>query len=405
MFRFFYICLLRLHPSRFRRRFAEEMLGIFDQSAGTRAAVPLLADAAVSLCRQWAFRQEFGKPAGVDVVAAHACDGVPVFYTCGSSIPPRGALLQGAVFSLAIFSAVCLLLGDRARHRTLLIGSHHPSPHLLPVQRPVIPSTDLTTEIEWEFPPDDDAARKLTSIYFRVVVVLETLDADHNLVISASEIANAPAALRKLDQNHDGKLNADECGQNFGNTARGAVRPTGAGIPKPAAGQKVSRAEAKADLAFLKRARLGFMRLHPVLAALDADHDGEISATEAENASAALKSLDKNGDGQLTPDEVLPDPVANQVVLFMSLDKNGDGNISKDERVGAYAELFRDLLDSADRNHDGLVTWLELMNEVRRRADLNNDGIVTQEEMQNAMASGAFGAREIGSRPPAKRRK
>src|SRR5512133_3610379 len=36
------------------------------------------------------------------------------------------------------------------------------------------------------------------------------LDADHDGAISNAEIANAPAALRSLDQNHDGKLTLDE---------------------------------------------------------------------------------------------------------------------------------------------------------------------------------------------------
>jgi hypothetical protein len=35
------------------------------------------------------------------------------------------------------------------------------------------------------------------------------------------------------------------------------------------------------------------MRSNPVLIALDADHDGEISATEIENAPAALRTLTK----------------------------------------------------------------------------------------------------------------
>jgi len=50
------------------------------------------------------------------------------------------------------------------------------------------------------------------------------------------------------------------------------------------------------------------MRFHPLLAALDADHDGEISAAEMQNAPAALKTLDRNHDGKLTPDEILPKP-------------------------------------------------------------------------------------------------
>jgi len=42
-----------------------------------------------------------------------------------------------------------------------------------------------------------------------------------------------------------------------------------------------------------------------VVGALDANHDGVIDAQEIANASAALKSLDKNGDGKLTPDEFM----------------------------------------------------------------------------------------------------
>ena len=45
---------------------------------------------------------------------------------------------------------------------------------------------------------------------------------------------------------------------------------------------------------------------HPVMDALDADHNGEISEEEINNATAALKSLDKNSDGKLTDDEIRP---------------------------------------------------------------------------------------------------
>jgi EF hand len=44
----------------------------------------------------------------------------------------------------------------------------------------------------------------------------------------------------------------------------------------------------------------------PLFAALDANHDGVIDQTEIANASAALLKLDKNGDGKLTRDELLP---------------------------------------------------------------------------------------------------
>ena len=45
-----------------------------------------------------------------------------------------------------------------------------------------------------------------------------------------------------------------------------------------------------------------------VIGALDANHDGVIDADEIANASEALKKLDKNGDGQLTPDEFMGPP-------------------------------------------------------------------------------------------------
>lgn len=48
----------------------------------------------------------------------------------------------------------------------------------------------------------------------------------------------------------------------------------------------------------------GQRRGNPIIAALDANHDGEIDATEISNAPAALRKLDKNGDGKLTRQEL-----------------------------------------------------------------------------------------------------
>lgn len=44
----------------------------------------------------------------------------------------------------------------------------------------------------------------------------------------------------------------------------------------------------------------------PLMAALDADNDGILSQEEIANASKALLTLDKNKDGQVTPDEYRP---------------------------------------------------------------------------------------------------
>jgi len=43
---------------------------------------------------------------------------------------------------------------------------------------------------------------------------------------------------------------------------------------------------------------------NPIMQVLDADKDGELSASEIENASNSLKALDKNGDNKLSGDEL-----------------------------------------------------------------------------------------------------
>jgi hypothetical protein len=61
MLRTFYRWLLRLHPRRFRERFAEEMLWIFDEIRTTRERAFLLGDAFNSLAMQWIVRSGMWK--------------------------------------------------------------------------------------------------------------------------------------------------------------------------------------------------------------------------------------------------------------------------------------------------------------------------------------------------------
>ena len=56
----------------------------------------------------------------------------------------------------------------------------------------------------------------------------------------------------------------------------------------------------------MERARREFMRANPALNALDADHSGDIPASEITRSSVALRKLDLNGDGRLTPNELIP---------------------------------------------------------------------------------------------------
>ena len=126
------------------------------------------------------------------------------------------------------------------------------------------------------------------------------LDANHDGVIDAQEIANAPAALKALDKNNDGQLTRDELmppRRGPGGPNNNAGGPPGRGLRNRAAGGPPSGATANDAQR---------PPLPPLIAALDANHDGVIDAQEIANAPAALKTLDKNSDGTLTRDELRP---------------------------------------------------------------------------------------------------
>jgi hypothetical protein len=59
--RFLYALLVGLHPSSFRKRFAQEMLLIFEEAANSWGAGSLFGDAILSLLRQWIIRSELWK--------------------------------------------------------------------------------------------------------------------------------------------------------------------------------------------------------------------------------------------------------------------------------------------------------------------------------------------------------
>jgi hypothetical protein len=121
---------------------------------------------------------------------------------------------------------------------------------------------------------------------------ITVLDANHEGVIDADEIANAAVALKKLDKNGE----ANSHWMNFCRRHPGAaVAPM---MPCPSAGC--------VRLPPSETGGAGHPPVPPIIAALDVNGDGVIDADELANAPAALKKLDKNGDGKLTPDEFRP---------------------------------------------------------------------------------------------------
>ena len=254
-----YSALIRLHPRYFREQFGPEMMAIFEQASGSQGR--LIADAFASLFRQWTCRPQ--------PVAAPAAGGSLFMSLEPYRIRPV-ALVYGAYATLALFVAVIFLIDHPAKTARWLVGMERAAKSVLPISRSSLEGQDLNSTVQLP-EPVVDPWKKLAVAYFKYLPVMKALDTDGDYTISGRELILAPAALRTLDRNHDGKLDPWECG-------------AAAGSPRPAA----------------------FIRRNPVLAVIDTDRNGELSAEEIANSSVSLQALDRNGDGRLTPDEYLP---------------------------------------------------------------------------------------------------
>ncbi len=346
MLRKCYSLLLRLHPAAFRQRFGQEMLAIFDEVAVCQGARGLFLDAGVSLFRQWVLRPEFRTADACIPVPA----GAPGFTSLEDYRMRPVAVMYGSVLSVFLFWAVIFVIDHPGRTQRWAVGAYRTATGLFSFSRSSAEGVGPDTQVVMGTEPENPW-HAVASGYFRSMPVLKALDRDGDLTISPAEISAAPAMLLRLDKNNDGKLSADECGFFLGPSA-----PT--------------------DAAFLTRAHIAVMRANPVLSVLDVDHDGEISADEIANSSRSLRRLDTNGDGYLTPPEVLPKQTDGQAAsIFGLLDVDHDGRISAAEGGREESATLREILMSADRNHDGFTTMRELTEEllIREGASVEND--------------------------------
>src|SRR6185436_2409486 len=144
----------------------------------------------------------------------------------------------------------------------------------------------------------------------RMIKALSALDADENNVIDEAEIKNAVAALKKLDENGDGKLTDDEAGMksmsppNTGAAYSSAIAIDFGGqrqyvqlLAKTVAG--VSAADGKLLWRYDKPANS--MRINistPIY------HDGHVFAATAYGAGGGLAKLVKKENGEFATEEV-----------------------------------------------------------------------------------------------------
>lgn len=117
--------------------------------------------------------------------------------------------------------------------------------------------------------------------------------------------------------------------------------------------------------------RPSLMLNDPVLSALDADHNKEISAEELAASVAVLGKLDKNQDGTLSEDEV---------TLQMG-ERGGQGEGQRRRRGPGIMRMIK-VHSALDADESGVIDEAEIKNAVAalQKLDTNRDGKLTEEE-------------------------
>jgi Ca2+-binding EF-hand superfamily protein len=206
----------------------------------------------------------------------------------------------------------------------------------------------------------------------------------NDTVASDDFAARAKQALEMFDQNKDGYLEKSEVPESL----QGQL-----GRFEAVDADEDGKAYPHEIEAFLAQQQAGLRaQIHAkatdsedvLFAALDADHDDRLDSRELEGAPQRLAALDKNGDGQITADELpelllfglargsienadatfaVPPAIvkaadAKAPRWFTAMDANQDGAISRREFIGPI-EKFREL----DRDANGLLELWEVAKE------------------------------------------
>jgi Ca2+-binding EF-hand superfamily protein len=234
-------------------------------------------------------------------------------------------------------------------------------------------------------PPQNPAAPAAPPLPFmQASPLLNALEVNHDGKIDAAELANAPARLKTLDKNADGKLTRDEAG-----LPPGFGRPAGApGGPGAGPGGRAGRG---GDDARGGDAGGG-----------DRNFEVPIPGPTADELLKALLTFDKNKDGKLTKAEV---PERQQGIFERGdADKNGVLDAAELHKLtadqaaappappvqrgpgrGGFGGL--DLASTAlDTDRNGEISAEEIANAATalKVLDKNADGTITEDEVQPA---------------------
>jgi hypothetical protein len=149
MRRSLYRALIELHPARFRDRFGDEMLCVFDE-AGRHRAPRLFVDSVLSLLRQWLLRSNLWKMASGAVISSvllgawgnSTARGVDLSLARGSLwhdrlamnpwLGDREAPLDKAEFEREVAQAVAILAGIRKTEAQNRLAQPHDAPRSAP---------------------------------------------------------------------------------------------------------------------------------------------------------------------------------------------------------------------------------------------------------------------------------
>ena len=134
----------------------------------------------------------------------------------------------------------------------------------------------------------------------------------------------------------------------------------------------------------------------PVIKLLDADEDGELSATEIENASSVLAELDTDGNGRLSEEEM-------NAQASRGCGRKGGHRPPPRERDEDEERPTDPVVGTLDQNSDGSISKREMARASKSLLELDEDGngILEREEMKPEETSEkGEGEGGFGGRPP-----